>query len=148
MVGATKTQSKADRDRFSCFEEIGCIPHWITGWAALPQAQHRTSGGRRLEDEHQHTYPCCPWHHQGLCFDGKTVGQMRDQYGPSFAHHKSEYLLTYGTEEELEHITDAAVRRILSNRRQGLYLPEGNVGALIRELHREIVKGEKPSDAW
>lgn len=148
MVGVTKAQNNADRERFSTFEEIGCIPHWITGWAALPQAQHVTEGGRRLPDEHQHTYPCCPWHHQGLCFFGLTVGKMKDRYGPSFKHHKSEYLVTYGSEDDLVLIASAASRRILSDRRQGIYRPEQDVGVLVRQLHREIVLGQKPSDAW
>lgn len=32
------------------------------------------------------------WHHQGVVFEGWTVEQMRDEFGPSLHHHKRDFV--------------------------------------------------------
>ncbi len=146
MVGKTKYQTKADVKRLSGVGQMGCLPCMIDGWNDVQATvQHITEGSVRLEDEHQMTYPSCPWHHQGKVPD-KFRGAVRlatRRVGPSFARNKRDFAKRYGAERELVHITDALLRVIDSEWRRGCYLGPAALGKVAVELHREIVLGLK-----
>ncbi len=146
MVGKTKYKTKADEKRLSGVSQMGCLPCMIDGWNDVPATvQHITEGSVRLEDEHQWTYPGCPWHHLGEVPD-KFRGAVRlatRSLGPSFKHNKRDFAIAYGSERELVHITDALLRVVESERRRGGYLDPEPLGKVAVELHREIVLGLK-----
>lgn len=150
MVGRTKYQTKADEKRLAGVSQLGCLPCMIAGWNDVPATvQHVTEGGVRLEDEHQMTYPGCPWHHLGELPDDFR-GSMRlvtRKYGPSFKHNKREFAEAYGSERELVHVTDALLRVVDVEWRRGRYMGPEELGKVAIELHREIVRGIAPKRA-
>ena len=146
MVGKTKYKTKADEKRLSGVSQMGCLPCMIDGWNDVPATvQHITEGGVRLEDEHQKTYPSCPWHHQAYppesCHGSSRLA--RRKFGPSFANNKRNFAERYGSERDLVQITDALLRVIDSEWRRGCYLGPAALGKVAVELHREIVLGLK-----
>ncbi len=144
MVGQTKYQTKADEKRLSGVSQLGCLPCMIDGWNDVPATvQHITEGSVRLEDEHQMTYPSCPWHHLGQPPDSfrGSINLAERKFGPSIKYRKKRFSNKYGSERELVHITDALLRVIDSEWRRGCYLGPAALGKVAVELHREIVLG-------
>ena len=144
MVGQTKYKTKADEKRLTGVSQIGCLPCMIDGWNDVSATvQHITEGSVRLEDEHQMTYPSCPWHHQAQppksCHGSSR--RARRKFGPSFADSKRDFAIAYGSERDLVAITDALLRVIESERLRGGYLDPKSLGKVAVELHREIVLG-------
>lgn len=147
MVGKTKTQNAADRQRMKIMAEIPCIPCMVDGKKAVPATvQHRTDCGRRMEDEHQQTYRSCPWHHLGEVPPGYrgSISRATLRHGPSIAHDRRTFAYVYGTEEELVMLQDALIRMVESANRRGEYLTTGTLRRLTKMLHREIVTGVSP----
>lgn len=101
MVGKTQPITKADRERFRCLHEIGCIVSRLyLGVYSAPQIHHITEGGRRLG--HQYTLPLNPWFHQGqVPPEVVTAEQATRLYGPSLALNKRAFVARFGTEREL-----------------------------------------------
>ena len=151
MVGATKHWTKADEERGEIMYEIGCLPCAIDGWnGSLATIQHTLEGGQRPDDEHQKTYPSCPWHHQGIKpsdFRGPIVHAER-KYGPSLSRNSRAFAKRYGTEKQLVLITDGMVRMVKKARLDCRYFPDWEMGKVIRSLYREIVKNAPPSAEW
>ena len=148
MVGATKSQNKADELRLQILGHLGCLPCNIDGWPGEPPTvQHVTEGGVRLKDQHQMTYPSCPWHHLGNTPDGVRGGisDCEDKLGPSFARNKRAFQKRYGSERQLVQMTDAMVRIYI---RERYSLTENHLCDLAQSLYREIVLDQPPTRVW
>ena len=138
MVGKTKNRTQADDARLSILAEY-CLPCILSHWDGHGTIQHKTTAGRREEDQNQRTYPACRWHHLGEVPDHIIDRQhAQELLGPSFAHTKSLYEATYGDEEDLILVADAVVRITLSARRRSEYISRRKMSSLVRQIHREI----------
>jgi hypothetical protein len=121
----TKSATKSERERWSWFQDIGCIACLIDGHPGVPaDVAHETNGGRR--EGHEFTFPLCPFHHRGVLPDGMDGNTARAIYGPSFAYSKRDFEARYGTERRLVEITNdiiaariRGVRAITPSRRSG-----------------------------
>lgn len=91
--------TKAERDRWRWFQEIGCIVCLLNGHRGTPgDVHHLTSGGRRLG--HRFTVCLCPAHHRG----GTRV--------TSLAHGRKAFEHAHGyTEDQLLELQDHAIVR-------------------------------------
>lgn len=147
MVGKTASQTKADQARMAAMSGIDCIPCMIDGWDDVPATvQHVTEVGRRLEDEHQHTYRSCAWHHLGEPppqANGSPSAAAK-MYGPSFKHNPREFAEHYGSERQLVQIQTALVRMQDRENQRGRYLTSAKIGRLAIALHAELVLGKSP----
>ena len=147
MVGATKSQTKADTIRLSTLSDIGCIPCLIKGWPDVPATiQHVTDCGRRAEDEHQETYGSCEWHHLGVLPSSAfgSIDRATKALGPSFHHNKKAFEYRYGPETKLVKIADALVRMVWRACEKGEYINGAEKAKLTKALYKEIVLGIPP----
>jgi hypothetical protein len=58
------------------------------------RVHHRTTGDLHgnLQLGQGATVGLGDWHHQGVPLEGRTIEQMRDEFGPSLHHHKRDFL--------------------------------------------------------
>jgi hypothetical protein len=117
--------TKSERYRWTWFREIGCIPCRLEGEmrgvrreGVPPDVQHVISGGLRVG--HAATYPCCPWHHRGICVsgpDGTAYSALESEgiLGPSLARDKTAYVARYGDEAALIAMFDRLLAEVLDN---------------------------------
>ena len=98
MVGKTKSATKAQQERFSELQRIGCITCRIRGFR-YADIHHITKGGRRMG--HEYTIPLCSWCHRGVPDGNLSIPEMDRLIGPSLARNKRRFVEVYGTELEL-----------------------------------------------
>lgn len=144
MVGKTKHRTQADNERLDILSAY-CLPCVLEGWPGnRGTIQHVTEGGRRLEDEHQATYPACEWHHLGerpvITRECVPMGRIEELFGPSFARNKRAYQKRYGTERQLIAVADQLVAAALQARRRGEFLSERESRKIIQRSHKAIVR--------
>lgn len=95
--------------------EIGCIPHRMLGYAGWQCEKHHListgyhgNGKRRGE---QFTIGMCDYHHRGAAAVGSiTARMMRLQYGPSYADEPEAFRETFGDDEALLALQEAALK--------------------------------------
>jgi hypothetical protein len=97
--------TKADKQRFTAFRDIGCVACRIWGRFSEADVHHLLSGGRRRG--HRYTVPLCPWHHRGEPGVYIGVKDMEKLAGPSLARTPRKFRETYGDDRVLLAYTDA-----------------------------------------
>lgn len=97
-----------DRRDFA-IRDIGCIACLLFGAGRVPCEKHHLNGGdqpgRKRRGE-RYTVGLCQWHHVGRCWcagfpverDCPTCKATR---GPSWRHHKREFIERFGTGDDL-----------------------------------------------
>lgn len=99
--------------------EIGCICCRAEGIHGEPCEKHHLNAGdqpgrkRRGEKE---TVGLCQWHHVGRCWcSGSPVetdcGTCTNTRGPSWRHHKRDFLTAYGNGDELLSYQDDLIKQ-------------------------------------
>ena len=87
--------------------DLGCTACSLMGISGQPCEKHHLNahdqpGGKRLGEAF--TVGLCQWHHVGRCH---CTGAIKDctschyRYGPSWRHHKREFIDTYGDGDAL-----------------------------------------------
>ena len=100
--------------RDTAIRDIGCICCLREGEVTLASKHHllttglHGNGKRRGE---QFTVGLCPWHHQGVPFDGFTLARMRGIFGPSYHHHAKAFRDRYGDDESLLAVQNELIGR-------------------------------------
>lgn len=58
------------------------------------RVHHRTTGDLHGNKQlgQDYTVALGDWHHQGIPLPGRSIAQMREEFGPSLHHHKREFL--------------------------------------------------------
>lgn len=95
---------KADLRDF-ILRDLGCTACYLSGVGWMPCEKHHLNEGdqpgrKRLGEKE--TVGLCQWHHVGRCHHTGAItdcGECHDLYGPSWRHHKREFLDTYGDGE-------------------------------------------------
>lgn len=94
--------------------DLGCTPCSIRGLRVPCEKHHLNEGdqpGRKRRGE-QFTVGLCQWHHVGRCH---CTGAIRDcdgckeRCGPSWRHHKREFLDAYGDGDALLALQDLRI---------------------------------------
>jgi hypothetical protein len=93
-IGSATPAQQAYQDRA---RELGCVMCLLrlNPVACGPvRIHHRTVGDLhgQLQLGHDHIVALGDWHHQGVPHEGLTVEQMRIAFGPSFHHHKKQFM--------------------------------------------------------
>ena len=100
MVGKTKAATKAQQERFSELQRIGCIACNVSRLGFRhAEIHHITRSGRRLG--HDYTIPLCAWCHRAVPDGNLSPKEMEGRIGPSLARNKRRFVEVYGTELEL-----------------------------------------------
>lgn len=100
MVGKTKSATKAQQERFSELQRIGCIACNVSRLGFRhAEIHHITRSGRRMG--HDYTIPLCAWCHRAVPDGNLSPSDMDRLIGPSLARNKRRFVEVYGTELEL-----------------------------------------------
>lgn len=108
---STGKPTQAQQARHDAIKEIGCIVAVIRGLKRVDcELHHLTVGGkhgakRRGQD---HVVGLNPWSHRGETFNGLSVAQCLDLFGPSYAKEPSAFRALY-PDERLEAATNEAI---------------------------------------
>ena len=97
--------------------DLGCTACSLMGWSAVPCEKHHLNEGdqpgRKRRGE-RYTVGLCKWHHTGHCH---CTGAIRDctschyRYGPSWRHHKRDFIDTFGDGDALLAEQDRRIER-------------------------------------
>ena len=93
--------TKAEKSRILSFGSIGCIVSnlYFDAPGTPYDVHHLTECGRRMG--WLYTIPLAPWYHRGVPLQGMSQKWMTENYGPSLAKSKSEFVEAFGTELQL-----------------------------------------------
>lgn len=103
--------------RFASLKEMGCMIARLRGleWVGTDIHHLLTTGlhgnGKRRGDEF--TIALNPYSHAGKPFNGWSVDECREMFGPSYALHAREFRDTFGTDEELLAMQNELLRAYL-----------------------------------
>lgn len=100
MNHSTKKMNRAESDRITAIKELGCIIARLRGhgWV-YPEAHHLLSGNKRIG--HMATIGLNPYSHRGVPFNGWTLAQCREWFGPSLADGSKPFHAEFGSDAEL-----------------------------------------------
>ena len=98
--------------------DLGCTAcsMYGVGYRVMCEKHHLNEGdqpGRKRRGE-QFTVGLCQWHHVGKCHCTGAVTDCpscRLKHGPSWRHHKREFLDTYGDGDQLLEVQNARIER-------------------------------------
>lgn len=99
---STKKPTKAEAERFQAIKSIGCICCIKLG---LPfqcgptEAHHLLSGNKRRG--HMESIPLGSYHHRAVPWEGFTLRQMAETFGPSLAKGSKPFRAKFGDDESL-----------------------------------------------
>ena len=95
--------------------DLGCTACHMQGLAfVMCEKHHLNEGdqpGRKRRGE-RFTVGLCKYHHTGHCAHTGVItdcAMCKETYGPSWRHHKREFLETYGTGDELLAVQDSRI---------------------------------------
>lgn len=100
MKRAIRQPTRIERIYQDNARDLGCVVCLYRLLAALQldyagytQLHHRNVGDKHGAPQlGQHAVVAmCSWHHAGDVIDGRTVADMRREFGPSFHHHAREF---------------------------------------------------------
>jgi hypothetical protein len=84
---STSSPTIAHQRRFDAIKDAGCVVAWLRGLGWTPaDVHHLTLGGKHGQRRmgHEYTVGLNPWSHRGVAFNGLTVEECRDMFGPSY----------------------------------------------------------------
>lgn len=97
--------------------DLGCTACSLFGQSRVPCEKHHLNahdqpGGKRRGE--RYTVGLCQWHHVGRCH---CTGAIRDcvschmRFGPSWRHHKREFIETFGDGDALLEVQDRRIEK-------------------------------------
>jgi hypothetical protein len=115
-----KAPTKAERERWTYFADIGCVCCRKYGYYTKGVQVHHLNldghaGQKRLG--HDHTIPLCCWHHLGQTPMGMTSPRAATLFGPSLAKESKRFRDVFGSDQELLAETD---RLIAEQKKRGV----------------------------
>lgn len=97
--------------------DLGCTACFLAGIDGVPCEKHHLNEGdqpgRKRRGE-RFTVGLCKWHHTGHCHCTGAITQClrcKAVHGPSWRHHKREFLDTYGTGDVFLAIQDQRIEQ-------------------------------------
>lgn len=100
MTFPGKTLNKAERARRDAIHAghcMACLQRGINMVGSGYVQWHHIAGKKR----HDLTCGLCQWHHQGYPMFGKSLAQLRVEYGPSLAEGSKPFHAEFGSDAEL-----------------------------------------------
>lgn len=107
---------KADRRDFA-IRDLGCTACFMSGRAGEPCEKHHLNEGdqpgRKRRGE-AYTVGLCQWHHVGKCGCAGAITDCwicKEVRGPSWRHHKREFLTEYGDGDALLAVQNSRIEQ-------------------------------------
>ena len=101
---STSSPNKEETARFDAIKDIGCIiaVKMDIGWVPC-EIHHLTIGGKHGANRRGHEFSIGlnPWSHRGVTFNGLTVDQCMEMFGPSYAKQPRAFRELIGPDDDL-----------------------------------------------
>lgn len=101
---STGNPTKAQQERMDAIKDRGCVVAFNLGMGDVYcEIHHLTVGGKHGQKRrgHDFTVGLNPWSHRGVPFNGWTVRQCKEMFGPSYALEPRRFREEIGSDEEL-----------------------------------------------
>ena len=92
---AIRQARKVEQAYQDALRDLGCV---VCRWRGVPQCGATEIHHRNLDDKHGQkqlgqdaVVPMCQYHHSGLPLWGWSGDEMREEFGPSFALHATDF---------------------------------------------------------
>jgi hypothetical protein len=97
MKRAIGAPTKAQQRYQDSVRELGCIACRLRKnpfQCGATEIHHRNVGDCHGQKQlgHDEVVALGSWHHRGVTYPGMTIIAMRERYGPSYAHHKRDFM--------------------------------------------------------